>query len=193
MTAQELLDGQNKHRLTVEEFLMLNRAGAFGMRSAELFEGEVYYMSPKHRPHARAVTAMVLALSKALETNDSGLGVLTDISVKLSDHDVPEPDIVVTDAPDGEGILPLEAAKLVIEVSDSTLATDLGLKADLYAAAGVPEYWVVDVEERRVLLHANPREDGSGYDGQLDVPFGDTLHAATIEGLVVETGGLRRA
>ena len=78
----------------------------------------------------------------------------------------------------------------MIEVSDSTLDIDLGRKADLYANAGVPEYWVVDVNENRVLMHANPRGDGSGYDGQLDVPFGERLFAVTIEGLMVETGGL---
>lgn len=190
MTAQELLDGQNKHRLTVEEFLMLDRANAFGMRSAELFGGEVYYMSPKHRPHARTVGNLYFAIRQSLEQSGLGLSVLADISVRLSDHDAPEPDIVITDAPDGEGILPLDAAKLVIEVADSTLATDLGLKADLYAAAGVPEYWVVDVNEGRILMHSDPRPDGSGYDGQLDVPFGETLHAATIEGLAVETSEL---
>ncbi|QYU69486.1 Uma2 family endonuclease [Leptolyngbya sp. 15MV] len=189
MTAQELLDGQIRHRLTVEEFLMLDHANAFGTRSAELFRGEVYYMSPKHRPHARIVGNLYFAIRQRLEQSGLGLSALADISVRLSDHDAPEPDIVITDAPEGEGILPLDAAKLVIEVADSTLATDLGLKADLYAAAGVPEYWVVDVNEGRVLMHANPREDGSGYDGQLDVPFGEPLHSATIEGLSVETSG----
>ena len=77
-----------------------------------------------------------------------------------------------------------------VEVATTTLDFDLGVKADLYAGAGVPEYWVVDVNENRVLMHANPRPDGSGYDGQLDVPFGAPLHAATIEGLTVESAGL---
>lgn len=63
MTARELLDGQTKHRLTVGEFLLLDREGAFGDRRTELLGGDVYYMSPKHRPHARAVTEMVVALS----------------------------------------------------------------------------------------------------------------------------------
>lgn len=93
-------------------------------------------MSPKHRPHARTVTQLVVALSKALDESRSGLSVLTDISVRLSDHDVPEPDIAVTDAPEGEGILPLDSVKLLIEVSDSTLAQDMGLKAALYAGVG---------------------------------------------------------
>ncbi len=190
MTAHDLVDGQTKHRLSVEEFLLLDREGAFGCRSTELIGGEVYYMSPKHRPHAQAVTEMVLALAAGLKACGSSLRVLTDISVRVSDHDVPEPDLVVTDAAEGDGILPVENALLVIEISASTLATDLGPKADLYAEADVPEYWVVDLNENRVLMHANPRPDGSGYDGQLDVPFGAPLHAATIEGLTVESAGL---
>lgn len=190
MTVHDLIDGQTKHRLTVEEFLLLDREGAFGSRSTELLGGEVYYMSPKRRPHAQAMTEMVVALVQGLKACGSPLRVLTDVSLRLSDHDVPEPDLVITDAADGEGILPLEAAKLVIEIADSTLSTDLGYKADLYANAGVPEYWVVDLNENRVLCHANPCPDGSGYDGQLEVPFGAPFHAATVEGLTVESAGL---
>lgn len=76
------------------------------------------------------------------------------------------------------------------QASDTTLDTDFGRKADLYAQAGVPEYWVLDLNENRVLMHANPRPGDGGYDGQLDVLFGTTLHAAMIEGLEVETAGL---
>jgi Uma2 family endonuclease len=190
MTAHDLPDGQTKHRLSVEEYLLLDKEGAFGSRSTELIGGEVYYMSPKHRPHALAMTEMVVALVQALRPSDSPLRVLTDISVRISDHEVREPDIVITDAAKGAGILPLEAAKLVIEIADTTLATDLGAKADLCAEAGIPEYWVIDLIENRILLHANPRPGGGGYDGQLDVPFGEVLHSATIEGLTVETAGL---
>ena len=75
----------------------------------------------------------------------------------------------------------------MIKVSDNTLGTDLGRKADLYAEAGIAEYWVVDLNENRVLPHAHPRGDGSGYDGQLDMLFGGPIHAATVEGLAVET------
>ena len=190
MTAQDTLDIQNRHRLTVEEYCLLAQEGAFGDRRTELFEGEVYYMSPKHRPHARVLTTMLFAVRDGLADRQIPLQLLTDISIRLSDHTVLEPDIAITDSADGDGLLPLVATRLVIEIASTTLATDLGLKADLYAAAGVPEYWVVDVQERRVLMHANPRGYDSAYDGQLDVPFGETLHAATIEGLQVDTTGL---
>ena len=191
MTTHETLDPMTRHRLTVEEYLLLDREGAFGDRRTELFDGEVYYMSPKHRPHARVLTQAIIALAKALERRGDGLSLLTDISVRLSNHDVPDPDIAITDAPEGKGILPLEALKLVIEVSDTTLAKDLGFKEALYARAGVPDYWVIDVNENRVLMHSNPRSEaeGGGYDGQWDIPFGDVLYAATIPGLTVETAG----
>jgi Uma2 family endonuclease len=191
MTRHDLLDPATRHRLTVDEFLLLDREGAFGDRNTELFDGEVYYMSPKHRAHGRVLTQAIVSLAKALESIGGDLGILTDISVRLSNYDVPEPDIAITDAAEGDGILPLEALKLAIEVSDSTLAKDLGFKEELYARAGVPEYWVIDCNENRVLMHANPRSeaDGGGYDGQLDVPFGEVLYSATIQGLVVETAG----
>jgi Uma2 family endonuclease len=191
MTAQEQLDPSTKHKLTVQEYLLLDREGAFGDRRTELLDGEIYYMSPKHRPHARVLGDVYFSIRKALEKCGSTLTPLIDISVHLSDYDVPDPDIAITDAPGGKGILPLEALKLVIEVSDSTLAKDLGFKAALYARAGVPEYWVIDVDENRVLCHANPRSaaEGGGYDGQLDLPFGEPIIAVTIPGLTVETAG----
>jgi Uma2 family endonuclease len=138
-------------------------------------------MSPKHRPHARAVTELVVAFAKALEGSE--LSVLSDISVRLSDHDVPEPDIAVTDAPEGDGILPLESIRLVVEVADSTLRKDLGLKAALYARAGVPEYWVVDVNG--CVIHQMWSPEADGYAHRREVPFGERIEAATIEGLAV--------
>jgi Uma2 family endonuclease len=183
MTAQDYLDARSKHRLTVDEFLLLDREGAFGDRPTELFEGEVYYMSPKHRPHARAVTQLVVAIAKGLEESGSSLSVLTDISVRLSEHDVPEPDIAITDAPEGDGILPLESVKLLIEVSDSTLAQDLGLKAALYAGAGVPEYWVVDVHGRVVHQMWSPVD--KAYAAKRKIASGEQVAAATISGLSI--------
>ena len=184
MTAQDYLDARSKHRLTVDEFLLLDREGAFGDRRTELFEGEVYYMSPKHRPHARTVGDLYYALRQALDMSDSDLSVLTDISVRLSDHDVPEPDIAITDAPEGDGILPLESVKLLIEVSDSTLAQDMGLKAALYAGASVPEYWVVDVNAR--VTHQMWAPGPDGYAERREVEFGQQMVAATIERLTLK-------
>ncbi|MBX9898251.1 MAG: Uma2 family endonuclease [Qipengyuania sp.] len=190
MTAQDLLDGQTKHRLTVEEFLLLDREGAFGDRRTELIAGDIYYMSPQFRPHGFAKDELAYRLRRALEAMGSDIRVATEQSVDFGPHSEPQPDIILTSEPQGEGAIPGSSVLLIVEVSVTTLEFDLGVKADLYADAGVPEYWVIDVNENRVLMHANPRADGSGYDGQLDVPFGAPLHAAMIEGLTVESAGL---
>lgn len=179
-----------KARLRVEDFLLLNDNGAFADYSkTELIEGEIYYMNAQHSRHARIKTQLAIAMALRLRELRSNFAPIVEASTRINDNSLPEPDIVVTSYK-GPDVVPLETVALLIEVSDTTLETDLGRKADLYAAAGVPEYWVVDVNESRVLMHASPRADGSGYDGQLDVPFGERLHSATIEGLVVETDGL---
>jgi hypothetical protein len=77
--------------------------------------------------------------------------------------------------------VPAESVALVIEVSDSSLDRDLGRKSVLYAAAGIPEYWVVDLAGERILIHVDPNADG--YLGQVALPFGEPLPSATIAGL----------
>jgi Uma2 family endonuclease len=191
MTTQELVDLGEKHRLTVEEYLLLDREGAFGDRRTELLDGEVFYVAPKHRPHARLLGDTYYAVRQALEAIDSSYSALVEVSARLSDHDLPIPDIVITDDPDGDGVLPLGALKVAIEVSDSTIRADLGAKAKIYARAGVREYWVIDVKERRVIVQAHPRSgsDDEGYEDLLELPFGEMLFAASIPGLTVDTTG----
>ena len=177
-------------RFTVEQFLALCEQGMFDeYAKTELIEGEIVVMNAQHSRHARVKTRLAIRLGNALVELGSEMEPQVEASVRLSDGSLPEPDIVVTSFR-GAGVVPVESVALLIEVSDSTLDADLGRKADLYADAGVPEYWVVDLNEDRVLLHANPREDGSGYDGQLDTPFGQPLHSAAIERLSVETADL---
>lgn len=177
-------------RFDVDQFLALCEQGLFSdYAKTELIDGEIVVMNAQHSRHARVKTRLAVRLSNALAALRSPFEPQSEVSVRLSDGSLPEPDIALTSYR-GEGVVPAETVALVIEVSDSTLETDLGRKADLYAAAGIPEYWVVDLNEDRILLHANPREDGSGYDGQLDVLFGTVLHAESLAGLSVETTDL---
>jgi hypothetical protein len=84
--------------------------------------------------------------------------------------------------------VPVSSVALIVEVADTTLDFDLGPKAELYAAAGVPEYWVIDLIEDRCLLHMGASADV--YAEQIDVPFGETLFSGMIEGLAADTHGL---
>jgi Uma2 family endonuclease len=51
-----------------------------------------------------------------------------------------------------------EDLRLVVEISDSTVAFDMTTKAALYARAGIVEYWVLDIPARRIIVHRDPRE-----------------------------------
>lgn len=178
-------------RFDVDQFLALCGQGLFDdYAKTELIDGEIVVMNAQHSRHARVKTRLAVRLSNALAALGSPFEPQSEVSVRISEGSLPEPDIVLTTFR-GDGVVPVETVALVIEVSDTTLEADLGRKADLYAAGGIPEYWVVDLNEDRVLLHANPHEDGSGYDGQLDVLFGTVLRTESLEGLSVETTDLQ--
>lgn len=185
----QLLATPERARLRVEDFMLLAEHGAFAdYAKSELIDGDIYVMNAQYSRHARVKTRLLLALVNSLAEMGIDLEALSEVSVRLSADSMPEPDIVLTRWR-GDGAVPVETVALIVEVADTTLETDLGRKSNLYAAAGVPEYWVVDLNESRVLMHEMP--DADGYHGQLDVLLGEPLKAATIAGLEVESGGLR--
>jgi Uma2 family endonuclease len=88
---------------------------------------------------------------------------LIDVASEDNPTSEPEPDMAVlakvgTEYPVANP--PASDVRLVIEISDSTLAFDLGPKARLYARAGIPEYWVFDIGGRRVIVHRGPAAGG---------------------------------
>ena len=127
------------------------------------------------------------ALMSRLAEIGSDLEVLGEVSMRAADDSMPEPDIVLTRYR-GDRAVPADMVALVVEIADTTLDIDLGRKAALYAAAGVPEYWVVDVNGGRVVQQDRPGDDG--YAGRVEAPLGQALASATIEGLEVETAAL---
>lgn len=177
-----------KARLTVQDFLLLDANGSFvDYAKTELIDGEIFYLNAQHRPHARIKTRLAIALAHAIEGNP-GLEVVVEGAVEIPPHNIPEPDILVTDEAEGEGLVPLGSVKLVVEVSDSSLANDLGAKARLYASSGVQEYWVVDIEAKRIHQFWGPV--GESYGEKRELSFGDRLVAATLPGLAMETVNL---
>ena len=172
-------------KLRIEDYLLLDRSGAFdGYAKTELIEGQIFYMNAQHRPHARLKSQLFIAISAALKLAGLPLEAMVEASISIPDHGVPEPDIVLTSEPDGEGLIPLASVALVIEVADTTLGTDVGRKASLYATAGIPEYWVADVEAK--VIHQMWAPEGEAYAQRREVAFGERVEAVTVAGLVVE-------
>lgn len=188
----ELLPLNNSHlpvKLRLEDYLALDESGAFeGYRKTELIEGEIFYMNAQHRPHARIKSRLHVLLAAALGAQGKGWEAIVEGSIAVPPHSSPEPDIVITSDPEGKGLIPLESVQLIVEVSDATLSFDMSRKAKLYAANGVPEYWVVDVENDRVHQMWSP--EGGVYTQGRKAAFGQALTAATITSFRVETGGL---
>jgi Uma2 family endonuclease len=79
----------------------------------------------------------------------------------LSNDSEPKPDIAVVPGSPCDYQQHPQAALLVVEVSDKTRQYDLSLKAKLYAAArGIPEYWVVDLLARQLVVIRDPQDGG---------------------------------
>ncbi len=82
----------------------------------------------------------------------------------------------------------MASVALIVEIADATLRTDLGVKAKIYAAHGVPEYWVADVNERSIIQMWLPNADG--YAQWRAVAFGSDISCEAIDSLIVKTATL---
>ncbi|WP_375273188.1 Uma2 family endonuclease [Sphingomonas sp.] len=166
-------------KLRVEDYLSLDRDGAFeDYGKTELIDGEVMYMNAQHRPHARAKIALYEAFKLALSQSVERLAVMVEASIDVPPHNVPEPDITLTSDPDGAGLIPLRSVRLVAEVADTTLKSDLTRKAAIYARHQVAEYRLVDVNGR--IIHQLWSPADGAYLQRVEHQFGASVTAATM-------------
>ncbi|MFM9979083.1 MAG: Uma2 family endonuclease [Sphingomonadaceae bacterium] len=185
MTIAMPVNVQQAVKLRVDDFMLLCEHGAFvDYGKVELIHGEIFALNAQFRPHLRAKKFFYDELRDALRATDPNLTVFTEGFVALSPDSMPEPDVIVTDQPDGGGPLPAVSVKLVVEIADTTAAFDLGPKRALYAQHGLAEYWVVDLNARCVHQMWSPGDDGFGQ-GQT-VAFGSALTAFHLDGLTIQ-------
>lgn len=174
------------------EFERLARCGGFGDARVELRRGMIAEMGPQFASHARVKMKLLAALSGAVEAADLPWEVWSEVSVAFAVGFEPMADIVVWDpalAPaDLDGPIPAAAVKLIVEVSDTTLADDLGDKLEDYAKGGLPEYWIADVRGRLVLRHAGA---GAGtYARREPARFGEALGSIETPTIIADTASL---
>jgi Uma2 family endonuclease len=137
------------------EYERLVAEGAFDDERVELLGGVIVEMSPQDPRHAFAIerlTALLVPLARGKAS------LRPQLSFVASDDSVPEPDLTLVPLADYGAAHPTSAF-LVIEVSNASLRKDRSIKAEVYARAGVPEYWVVDLAGRSVEVRTMP-EDG---------------------------------
>lgn len=182
-------DALRPYKLRIEDYELLATSGSIGAHPrTELIDGRIFAVSLQYRPHGFVKDELAHCLRRALEQLGLVLAVATEQSVVIPPHNEPLPDIIVTSEPQGAGGIPNASVALIVEVSTMTLAFDLGEKAQIYAEAGVPEYWVADVDAGVIHQHWAPC--GSGYAERREIDFGGVIEAVTIPLLSIETAEL---
>lgn len=176
-----------RRRFTVHDYHRMAEAGILHEDDrVELIEGEIVEMTPIGARHAHAVRMLNQLLSNQVRDE-----FLIDVQnpVRLDERNEPQPDLAVLRARDYRRSLPgPEDTLLLVEVSDTTLAYDRDVKLPLYARAGVPEVWIVDLGNEVLERHTGPSGDGYRYVEK--VRRGQKLVSDTIPDLAVDADAI---
>jgi Uma2 family endonuclease len=174
--------------LTVEEYHRMASAGIFDTdERVELLEGVIVAMTPQSAPHARRIEWLTRFLVRTLGDE---YAVRPQLPLTLGERNEPEPDVAVvrTDAT-SEDRHP-QTAILVIEVAGESLRRDRRVKAAVYARAGIPEYWVVNLETRAVEAFAEPESATGTYRRTRTYSPADTLVSEALPGVSLRVAEL---
>lgn len=138
---------------TYEEFARLPDDG----NRYEVIAGELYVTPPPETPHQEASARLFMELRGYATEHDLGKVLYAPVAVLLADGDYLEPDIVFvrTDHLHYKTKRGIEGPPdLVVEIlSPTTARQDRGIKRERYAHFGIPEYWIVDTDRRRIEVH----------------------------------------
>ena len=155
MIVRNPIQTAESHRFSVADYVRMHEIGLFpeGTR-VELLDGEVLEMSPVGPLHVIVVSRLSTLIARLAED----MLVSTQNPIVLDDGSMPEPDIVVM-KPEGnyKEQLPRPAdIELLVEVAKSSLEYDRDEKLPRYAAVGIPECWIVDLENQTIEQYTVP-------------------------------------
>ncbi|MDQ7844214.1 MAG: Uma2 family endonuclease [Armatimonadota bacterium] len=145
---------------TREEYDRLIAVGALRPEArVQLIQGEIVEMTPQSAAHATALRRVQKVLDAVFS---AGYDVRAQLPLALGELSEPEPDIAVVPGSleDYRAHHPTTAA-LVVEVADTTLQFDRTRKQEIYAAARIPEYWIVDLVDAVLEVYRDPQ--GASY------------------------------
>jgi Uma2 family endonuclease len=168
-----------KRRFTVWEYHRLAEVGILREDDrVELLEGEIFEMSPISSRHASCVTR----LNHLLQDQAKGRAIVSvQNPIRLSDYSEPQPDVALlvprTDFYRDALPTPRDVL-LVIEVCETSGEFDRHVKLPLYAKAGIPEVWIVDLSREQIEVYRDPKPEG--YQQSRIVGRGQTLTAQLL-------------
>ncbi|HEV7215266.1 MAG TPA: Uma2 family endonuclease [Chloroflexota bacterium] len=175
-----------RYRFTVAEYHRMEAAAVLPRgKRVELIDGEVLEMSAVGSRHVGCVNRLEALLHERLGRRAAIVQVQSPVA--LAEHHEPEPDVTVlrfradyySDALAEPGDV-----LLIIEVADSSLAFDQGVKLPLYAQAGIPEVWIVDLEGAMIERNTGPL--GDVYALTERIGRGGVITCSTLPAITVE-------
>jgi Uma2 family endonuclease len=178
-----------RKRFTRDEVEQMVNAGLFPDQRLELIDGDLINKSGQEPPHAYAIHLVAVRLMAFFPAEVVQVQLPIEPGVADRGWSLPEPDLSVLAElkreyaqrhPRGDELL------LAVEVADTTARYDATLKRDMYARAGVPEYWVLDIGGRRLIVHRRPSggafeqidtlpESASAAAGGVQIPVSELL------------------
>ncbi len=143
---------------TIDEYHRMIEAGILDDRRVELLKGEIVDMPPEGEPHAYFSSEAGEYLSRLLGDR---VMIRSSKPITLPNNSEPEPDIAIVQRLGREYLehhpYP-ENIFWLIEYSDSSLEKDLEIKTKIYAEVGIPEYWVVNLKRRQLVVFREPQD-----------------------------------
>lgn len=146
------------YKWSVEEYHQMIESGILAGKAVELLDGEILKMSPEREEHSYTNDDVAELLREKLK----GLAKIREAHPITLDNSEPEPDIAIVRLPKTiytqHHPYP-EDIYWLIEVSKKTLNQDLTKKSIIYARNRIPEYWVIDLVNKKLIVHTNPIEN----------------------------------
>ncbi len=173
--------GVYRRRLSSDEFQQMGEKGILDEdERIELIDGEMYSMAAIGARHFRVVTV----LSNML-WGQCGKGTYVSVQnpIRLNDATMPQPDIAIVQRRYYDSLPIPGDVYIAIEVADSSRDSDLELKFPRYAAAGIPEAWLVDLVANIIERHSDPH-DGR-YQKIIVARIGDTLTSTVLSNVAI--------
>jgi Uma2 family endonuclease len=178
MDEPEVIDAVVPHRWTREEYERMVSAGVFEGMHIELVDGVIWQMTPQESLHASTVWWIHRLLTRLFPESSI---IRCQLPLSLGLESVPEPDVAVA-SPDPEDPLYAsghpESALLVVEIADSSLRHDRKRKAALYARAGIPECWIVNLVSWQLEVYREPGP--AGYQSRQVLRLDETISPLSL-------------
>ncbi len=171
-------------RFRWEQYEKMIESGILDRMRVMFIRGQVVTMAAMNEPHAMCVSLTLFELQRIF---GSGFYVRPQMPLRQGNHDT-EPDLaIVPGGPRDYSHMPT-AALLVVEVADSSYYYDTGVKAGICAVAGLADYWVLDVEDRRLIVFRDPSP--TGYQSKLTLAETDSVSPLAAPTAVVRVADL---